>query len=155
MIGPLELLVLLVILLLIFHKRLPGLGRSAGANAKIGSEKAREFADRNAPKAKELASQATTKGGEVGTKVGAKFDPEATGRRAGKGLRDARDMRSSFKNFLDPPPKQEAAPAAKPAPAPEPAAASNRAADPEPTDPEPPGPAADAQRRPDADDTTA
>ncbi len=66
MIGPLEIVILIVILLLIFHKRLPGLGRSAGTQAKMGTEKARELYDANAPKAKELAEKASTKGGEVG-----------------------------------------------------------------------------------------
>ena len=128
MIGPLEIVILIVILLLIFHKRLPGLGRSAGTQAKMGTEKARELYDASAPKAKELAEKASVKGGEVGSKVGDRIDPAEIGRKAGSAAREARDMRSEFKGFLDPPPKQ-------------PAAA--------------PGPAADAARRPDAPATAA
>ena len=162
MIGPLEVLILLFIVLLIFHKRLPGLGRSAGKNAKLGTEKAREFADTNTPKAKELVSQVSTKSSEVGEKVGSqvsgKVDAGDLGRKAGKGLREARDIRSEFKSFLDPPPKQPkppkqesapaakaVAPAAKAVPPPEPAN------DSDPADSDPPGPAADAERRPDSE----
>ena len=134
MIGPLEILIVLVIILLVTgaYKKLPQLGRSAGTNARIGSEKAREFADRNAPKAKELAEQVGTKGGEVGAKVnakvGEKVDAKDVGRRAGKGFREVRDMRNSFKGMLDAPPAKkveaeqptEVKPKAVPAPAPKP-----------------------------------
>lgn len=110
MIGPLEIVILLVIILLATgaYKKLPQLGRSAGTNARIGSKKAREFADENAPKAKELADKVSTKGGEAGAKVGDKFDAQTIGRKAGKGLREARDLRDSFKGTLDPPKKVEA-----------------------------------------------
>ena len=120
MIGPLEIVILLVIVLLATgaYKKLPALGRSAGSGLRSGSEKAREIADANAPKAKELADRVGTRSSEVGTKVGDRIDPEDIGRKAGKGLREARDMRSSIKGFLDPPPKSESAPAAKPTPAP-------------------------------------
>lgn len=118
MIGPLEIVILLVILLLIFHKRLPRLGRSAGTQAKMGSEKARELYDSNAPKAKEFADRASTKSSEVGATVSDRIDSKDIGRKAGKGLREARDMRSEFKGFLDPPPKSGSAPASKPKPAP-------------------------------------
>lgn len=107
MIGPLELVILLVIVLLIFHKRLPGLGRSAGTSARIGGEKAREFADRTTPKAKELAEKASTKSSEVGAKVSDRIDAGDLGRKAGKGMREARDMRAEFKGFLDAPPPSQ------------------------------------------------
>lgn len=132
MIGPLEIVIILVILLLIFHKRLPGLGRSAGTQARVGGEKAREFADRTAPKAKELAAKASTKSSEVGTKVSDHIDPADIGRKAGKGMREARDMRAEFKGFLDAPaPSQRKKQAAAPAPAAEAPAA--EPADAEPT----------------------
>ncbi len=116
MIGPLEIVILLVIVLLVTgaYKKLPQLGRSAGTNARIGSEKARELADRNAPRAKELAEQAGAKGSEVGAKVGEKVDAGSLGRRAGKGLREAREMRDSFKGTLDPPKRPEGKPAPEP-----------------------------------------
>ena len=110
MIGPLEIVIILVILLLIFHRRLPGLGRSAGTQARVGSEKAREFADRTAPKAKELASKASTKSSEVGAKVSDRIDPAAIGRKAGEGMREVRDVRAEFKGMLDPPAKADKAP---------------------------------------------
>ena len=138
MIGPLEIVILLVIILLITgaYKKLPQLGRSAGTNARIGTKKAREFADENAPKAKELADRVGTKGGEVGSKVGERFDAKTMGRKAGEGLREARDLRDSFKGTLDPPKKVQAERPAevkpKPATAPEPAAAPEPDPDPRP-----------------------
>lgn len=144
MIGPLEIVILLVIILLVtgLYRKLPALGRSAGTQARVGGEKAREFADRTAPKAKELASKASTKGSEVGAKVADSIDVEDIGRKAGKGAREARDLRAEFKGFLDAP-----APSSKPkdpAPAAQPATGTPAAVD-------APGPAADAERRPDSE----
>lgn len=116
MIGPLEIVILLVIILLVtgLYRKLPALGRSAGTGARVGGEKAREFADRTAPKAKELAGKATAKGSEVGAKVSDRIDPAAIGRKAGEGMREVRDVRAEFKGMLDPPAKGDKAPAAKP-----------------------------------------
>ena len=136
MIGPLEIVILLVIILLVTgaYKKLPQLGRSAGTNARIGTKKARQFADENAPKAKELADRVGTKGGEVGSKVGERFDAKAMGRKAGEGVREARDLRDSFKGTLDPPKKVQAEQPAevKPGPAAAPKPAPKLAAEPEP-----------------------
>lgn len=131
MIGPLEIVILIFIVLLVtgLYKKLPALGRSAGEGARVGGEKARELYDANAPKAKELADKASSKGSEVGAKVGDRIDPADIGRKAGKGVRDARDMRAEIKGFLD-------------APAP---SATKKVS----SSSEAPGPAADAERRPD------
>lgn len=117
MIGPLEIVILLVIILLVtgLYRKLPALGRSAGTGARVGGEKAREFADRTAPKAKELASKATAKGSEVGAKVSDRIDPAEIGRKAGEGMREVRDVRAEFKGMLDPPAKGDKVTAAKPA----------------------------------------
>lgn len=117
MVGPLEIVILLVIILLVtgLYRKLPALGRSAGTQARVGGEKARELADRTAPKAKELADKASAKGSEVGAKVADRIDPAEIGRKAGAGVREARDMKTSVKGLLDEPPKQEKAPASKPA----------------------------------------
>ena len=144
MIGPLEIVILLFIILLVtgLYRKLPGLGRSAGEQARVGTEKARELADRTAPKAKELADRASAKGSEVGAKVSDSIDIEDVGRKAGKGAREARDLRAEFKGFLDAP-----APSSRPenpAPAAQPATGTPATAD-------APGPAADAERRPDSE----
>lgn len=117
MIGPLEIVILLVIILLVtgLYRKLPALGRSAGTQARVGGEKARELADRTAPKAKELAGKASAKGSEVGAKVADRIDPAEIGRKAGTGVREVRDVKASFTGMLDAPPKQDAAPAKKPA----------------------------------------
>jgi len=111
-IGPLELVLLLIIVAIVIagtglHRKIPGLGRSAGEGAKLTTEKARELYDSSAPKAKQIASQVGEKGTEVGGKVGDRIDPKEIGRKAGSAAREARDMRAEFKSFLDPPPKQE------------------------------------------------
>jgi Sec-independent protein translocase protein TatA len=100
MIGPLEIVIILLIIGIVFagyfRKRLPEFGRKAGESARVGGEKA-----------KELASQ-------TGEKAGDKWDSQAIGRKAGEGLREAREIRDSFKGALDsPPPKQSSAPAAE------------------------------------------
>lgn len=103
--GPLEILIVIVIAVIVFggYKKLPQLGRSAGEGARVGSAKAKELA------------------GQVGDKHGDKFDPAALGRSAGKGVREARDFRDSFKGTLDSPAKdadteqQPAVPATTPA----------------------------------------
>lgn len=105
MIGPLEIVILIFIVLLVtgLYRKLPALGRSAGTSARVGGEKAREFADRATPKAKELADKASAKGSEVGSKVSGHIDPAEIGRKAGSAAREARDMRAEFKGFLDAP----------------------------------------------------
>ena len=150
MIGPLEIVIILVILLVAFggYKKLPQLGRSAGRNARIGGEKAKELAD------------------TVGGKVGDRFDPAGMGRSAGKGVREARDLRDSFKGTLDPPKPTEAetapaaaTPVAKPAPTPAaevpPEPAVQAAAEPEAEAPAEPASevAPEAKPQPHAEDT--
>jgi Sec-independent protein translocase protein TatA len=94
-IGPLEIVIILVIIGVVFagyfRKRLPEFGRSAGKTARVGTEKARE-----------LASQ-------TGDKAGDKWDSQAIGRKAGEGVREAREIRDSFKGALDSPPAKPSA----------------------------------------------
>ncbi len=79
MIGPLEIIVVAIVLLVIFgYKKLPELGRSAGTGLRSGGEKAKELAD------------------SVGEKASGKVDPRSIGRSAGKGMREAREFRESF-----------------------------------------------------------
>ena len=93
MIGPLEIVIILLIVGVVFagyfRKHLPQLGRSAGRSARVGGEKA-----------KELAAQA-------GDKAGDKWDPSALGKKAGEGVREAREIRDSFKGALDSPPAKQ------------------------------------------------
>lgn len=119
MIGPLEIVILIFIVLLVtgLYRKLPALGRSAGTGARVGGEKAREFADRATPKAKELAGQASAKGSEVGAKVSEHIDPADIGRKAGSAAREARDMRAEFKGFLDAPAPSSRAKDGAPGPA--------------------------------------
>jgi Sec-independent protein translocase protein TatA len=97
MIGLPEILILIFIILLVFraYRYLPQLGRSSGKAIKTGSDKAKELADKTSEK------------------HGDKLDPQKMGQSAGKGFREAREFRDSFKGALEP---GEAA--AKPAPAP-------------------------------------
>lgn len=76
MIGPLEIVILLVILLVIFggYKRLPALGRSAGKGARIGGDKA-----------KELAGMAQKKAESI--------DSKSIANTAGKGIREAKELK--------------------------------------------------------------
>lgn len=128
MIGPLEIVIILVIIGIVFagyfRKRLPEFGRKAGESARVGSEKA-----------KELAAQ-------TGEKAGDKWDSQTIGRKAGEGFREAREIRDSFKGALDSPAPAEAKPA-------EAAGAAPPADDPEPDapadDPEPDAPADDPE----------
>jgi Sec-independent protein translocase protein TatA len=97
MIGPLEIAIIVVILLVIFGyrfaDRLPGLGRRAG-------EGAREV--------KETVQEA----------VGDKADPKTLGKRAGQGLREAREFRDALTGKTPPAPaRPEAEPEEEPAPA--------------------------------------
>lgn len=72
MIGPLEIVIIIVVLLLIFgYRKLPALGRSAG-------EGARELK------------------GSVQEMVGDKADPKTLGKSAGRGLREAREFRDAL-----------------------------------------------------------
>ncbi len=78
MIGPLEVLIVLVIVLLVFggYRMLPALGRSAGKGVRQGRERARE-----------LAATASSKA--EGT------DTEGIARSAGEGVREARELREA------------------------------------------------------------
>ena len=81
MIGPLEILiVVLIVALLIGYKRLPALGRSAGQALRSGGEKS-----------KELAATAGKKAESV--------DTDKIIRSAGDGLREARELRDSVKGI--------------------------------------------------------
>jgi sec-independent protein translocase protein TatA len=79
MIGPLEIVIIIAILLVIFGaKFLPALGRNAGKGVRIGREK----------------------GSEIATKVTDKaegYDPKQIARTAGEHVRDARDLRDEFR----------------------------------------------------------
>lgn len=101
MLGPLEILLIIVIALIVFraYKYLPQIGRSSGTALRKGGEKAKEVSDRASKRA------------------GDKFDPGAMGRKAGEGVREAREFRDSFKGALEPGPT-ESKPAAEPAPEP-------------------------------------
>jgi sec-independent protein translocase protein TatA len=101
-IGPLEIGIILLIVLVIFGaKFLPQLGRSAGKGVRIGTEKG-----------KELAAVAQEKAKDVDTK--------ALARQAGDHVREARELRDVVKGESKPAPtasEQAAEPAAsKPAP---------------------------------------
>jgi len=72
MIGPLEIAIIAVVLLLIFgYRYLPGLGRRAGEGAREVKESVQEM-------------------------VGDKADPKTLGKTAGKGLREAREFRDAL-----------------------------------------------------------
>ena len=75
-IGPLEIVILVVIVLIIFggYKRLPALGRSAGEGARVGGQKA-----------KELAGIARDKADGIDTKKIANS--------AGRGVREAKELK--------------------------------------------------------------
>ena len=109
--GLLEIVLIIVIALIVFrgYKYLPQLGRSSGKAVRAGGEKA-----------KELSDKATKQAGD-------KFDPSSMGRKAGEGVREAREFRDSFKGALEPGPSK---PAAEPAPEPaKPAATGEDAGD--------------------------
>lgn len=112
--GVLEILIVAVIALVVFggyfRKRLPEFGRTAGQHARVGGEKAKELAD-------QATGRATEVSGKVGEKVGERFDPATVGRTAGKHVREARELRDSFKGTLDPKPAPTEPPAVEPAPA--------------------------------------
>ena len=100
MIGPLEIVIIVAILLVIFGaKFLPALGRNAGNAVRIGREK----------------------GGEVATKVTSKaegYDPKQIARTAGEHVRDARELRDELTGKGTPDPQPEP-PASEPKPTPE------------------------------------
>jgi Sec-independent protein translocase protein TatA len=79
MIGPLEIVILVVILLVIFggYKRLPALGRSAGKGARVGGEKAKELA------------------GVVSKKTDG-IDSKSIANSAGKGIREAKELKEAI-----------------------------------------------------------
>ena len=112
MIGPLEIAIIVVILLVIFgYRYLPGLGRKAGEGARDVKDTVQEM-------------------------VGDKADPKNIGRSAGKGLREAREFRDALtgKTVAEPEPDREREPAAKAteAPAGERAEPAPAKADPDP-----------------------
>lgn len=83
-IGPLEVVILLIVLLLLFGSRkLPELGRTAGENLRKAGKGARQLGD------------------STSEKIGDRVDPKSIGRSAGKGVREARDLRDSFTGAKD------------------------------------------------------
>jgi len=105
-IGPLELVLLAVIVLILFgifggYKRLPQFGRSAGTGARKGGEKA-----------KQLAGQVRERAEGV--------DTSKIGESVGKGFREAREVRDAVKGGggADSP-RSESAKAESPKPDPE------------------------------------
>lgn len=108
MIGPFEIVILLVIILLVTgaYKKLPQFGRSAG----IGARKLGETAMEKGEQAKELAAETKEKHGD-------KFDPNDLVKKAGKGAREAREFKNSLTgtgSSAKPAAKSAEAPAAKP-----------------------------------------
>ena len=99
--GVTEVVLVIVIALIVFrgYRYLPQIGRSSGKALRTGSEKAKELADK------------------TGERHGDKFDASSMGEKAGKGVREAREFRDSFKGVLD----SDASSAPKAQPAPEPA----------------------------------
>lgn len=110
MIGLPELIILIVIVLVVFagyfRKRLPEFGRKAGTSARVGTEKARELVDTTSGKVSEGV-------GKAGESVGERLDPTSLGRSAGRGVREARDLRDSFKEAWDAPGTKPAKPGAE------------------------------------------
>ena len=98
MIGPLEIAILVVILLIIFggYKRLPALGRSAGKGARVGGEKAKELA------------------GVVSEKADS-IDTQSIARSAGKGIREAKELKEVITSPVEPKAKPDEPAAAEPA----------------------------------------
>lgn len=100
MIGPLELIILLAIVVVvfggIFYKRLPALGRSAGKGARVGGEKAKELA------------------GVVSEKADS-IDTQSIARSAGKGIREAKELKEVITSPVEPKAKPEEPAAAEPA----------------------------------------
>jgi Sec-independent protein translocase protein TatA len=85
MIGPLELvLLLLIVLLFVGYKWLPGLGRSAGKGVKSVGQGAKKAG--------------TSAQGLIGDKV----DPSKLRRSAGEGLREVRELRDAVKGKSEP-----------------------------------------------------
>src|SRR5688500_1854251 len=86
MIGPLEIAIIVVILLVVFgyrySDRLPGLGRRAGEGAREGTATVRAAA-------------------------GDKADPKVLGDKAGQGLREAREFRDALTGETEAEPKPE------------------------------------------------
>ena len=126
MIGLPEIAILLVILLVVFWRYLPKIGRKAGTGARELKEGVQEV-------------------------VGDKTDPKTLARHAGKGVREAREFRDALTGKEPAEKPKPAAEAEKPkaAEAPEPAAAA-----PEPA-PEPPKPAPEPTTTPPQDDSRA
>ena len=88
MIGLPEIIVLVVIVLLIVgHRRIPEIARAAGNGLRSGVDKARGLSS------------------TVGKKVDEKVDPQSIGRSAGRTLREVRETRDAFTGKE--PPKDE------------------------------------------------
>ena len=81
MIGPLEIAILAFVVLLVFSgffiKRLPAFGRSAGKGARVGGQKAKELA------------------GVVSKKTDG-IDSKSIANSAGKGIREAKELKEAI-----------------------------------------------------------
>ena len=80
MIGPLEIAILAVVVLLVFSgffvRRLPAFGRSAGKGARVGGQKAKELAGAVSKKAEGI-------------------DSKSIANSAGKGIREAKELKEA------------------------------------------------------------
>lgn len=110
MIGLPEILILVVIVLIFFggYKRLPQLGRSAGE----GARKLGDAAMKKGDEAKVLAAGVKERHGD-------KLDPSDLARKAGKGAREARELRDSLSGKTAAKPETREA-SSEPAPEPAP-----------------------------------
>ncbi len=117
MIGPLEIVILILVVLLVTgaYKKLPQLGRSAGTGARKLGETAMEKGEQ----AKELAAETKERHGD-------KFDAGTLAQRAGKGAREARELKQTLTG-TGPSPKPAAKSAPEPAPKPDPPRSADKA----------------------------
>lgn len=94
MIGLPEILILLVIVLVVVgYKRLPQFGRSSGKGLRSAGESARELS--------------TTVGDKFDEKVAAAVDPAEIGRTAGRGVREARELKAALTSLPEGEPEAE------------------------------------------------
>jgi Sec-independent protein translocase protein TatA len=101
LIGPLEIAIVVVLLLVVFfHQRIPALARTA-------AERIRGVKD---------SAQVGERVDRLQKSVGDKVDPQAIAKSAGRGMREARDLRDAVTAVGDsePAPKPAAATAEKP-----------------------------------------
>jgi TatA/E family protein of Tat protein translocase len=111
MIGPLEIAIVVVVLLVIFgYRYLPTIGRKAGTGARELKEGAQEL-------------------------IGDKTDPKTLARSAGKGVREAREFRDALMGKEPPEAEKTSEPAKAPEPEPARAPEPDSQQEPEPDSP--------------------